>query len=148
MVMLYPYLPLVAIMEQSRMSFPCSTFATKCFPGRLFTCYSIWPRLLQLILACYELALAMFSFINIPYCCMYACFVMHCLVMSESSSERCLHDSVTAMLCFLLSLKPVNETCYVYMGAIISSMPFWLMISKGLLFYAFSRFMPCLCLPC
>ena len=24
------------------------------------------------------------------------------------------------MLCFLLSLKPVNETCYVYMGAIIS----------------------------
>ena len=27
-------------------------------PGRLFTCYSIWPRLLQLILACYELVLA------------------------------------------------------------------------------------------
>ena len=43
-------------------------------------------------------------------------------------------------------LKPVNETCYVYMGAIISSDPFWLMVSKGLLFYAFSRFMPCLCL--
>ena len=38
-------------------------------------------------------------------------------------------------------------TCYVYMGAIISSDPFWLMVSKGLLFYAISRFMPCLCLP-
>ena len=46
---------------------------------------------------------------------------------------------------FLLSVS-VYETCYVYMGAIISSVPFWLMISKELLFYAFSRFMPCLCL--
>ena len=45
-----------------------------------------------------------------------------------------------------ISLKPVNETCYVYMGSIISSMPFWIIISKGLLFYAFSSFMPCLCL--
>ena len=33
------------------------------------------------------------------------------------------------MLCFLLSLKPVNETCYVYMAVIISSGPFWLMVS-------------------
>ena len=46
---------------------------------------------------------------------------------------------------FLLS-ETVNKTCYVYMGAIISSMPFWLMFSKGLLFYAFSIIMPCLCL--
>ena len=30
------------------------------------------------------------------------------------------------------------------MGAIISSVPFWLMISKGLLIYDFSRIMPCL----
>ena len=44
------------------------------------------------------------------------------------------------------SLKPVNETCYVYMVAIIFSDPFWLMVSKGLLFYDSSRFMPCLCL--
>ena len=47
---------------------------------------------------------------------------------------------------FLPSLKPVNETCYVYMGAIICSVRFGLMVSKGLLFYAFSRFMPCLVL--
>ena len=30
------------------------------------------------------------------------------------------------------------------MGAIISSDPFWLMVSKGLLIYATSRFIPCL----
>ena len=40
-----------------------------------------------------------------------------------------------------------NITCHVYMGAIIFSVPFWLMVSKGLLIYAISRFMPCLCLP-
>ena len=38
--------------------------------------------------------------------------------------------SVSAMLCFLLSLKPINETCYVYMVSIISSGPFWLIVSK------------------
>ena len=41
-------------------------------------------------------------------------------------------------------IESVNETCYVYMGAIISSDPFWLVVSKGLLLYALSRFMPCL----
>ena len=50
--------------------------------------------------------------------------------------------SVSAMLCFLQSLEPLNETCYVYKVAIISSDPFWLMVSKGLSFYAFSKFMP------
>ena len=62
----------------------------------------------------------MVSFINMPSRCRYAFFVMKCFVMSESSSERCLHNAVNAMFCFLQSLKPVNETCYVYMGAIIS----------------------------
>ena len=37
-------------------------------------------------------------------------------------------------------------TCHVYMGAIILSDPFWLMVNKELLLYAFSRFMPSLCL--
>ena len=110
----------------------------------MLTCYSIFPWMLLVIHTCYELALAMISFMNMSSCCRYACFVMQCFVMSESSSQRCLHNSVNAMLCFLLSLKSVNETCYVYMSAIISSHPFWLMVSKGLLFYAFSRFMPCL----
>ena len=45
---------------------------------------------------------------------------------------------------FSAKSESVNETCYVYMGAIISSGPFWLMVSKGLLIYAFSRIMQCL----
>ena len=61
--------------------------------------------------------------------------------MSASSSRRCLHNYFNAMLCLL---KSVNETCYVYVGAIIFSGPFWLMVSKGLLIYALSRFIPCL----
>ena len=73
---------------------------------------------------------------------------MHCFMVSASSSPRFLHIIVSAMLCFLLSLKPVNETCYVYMVAIISAGLFWLMVSKGLLSYAFSRILPCLVLPC
>ena len=43
--------------------------------------------------------------------------------------------------------EAVNKTCYVYMGAIIPYGPFWLMVSKGLLLYALSSFMPCLALP-
>ena len=64
------------------------------------------------------------SFINMPSCCRYAWFVMHCSVVSASSSQRGLYIFISAMLCFLPSLKPVNETCYVYMVAIISSVPF------------------------
>ena len=101
-----------------------------------------------MIHAFYDFVLAMDSFTNMPYCCKYACFVMHCFVVSASSSPRCLHIIVSAMLCFLLSRKPVNETCYVYMLAIISSGTFWLMVSKGLLSYALSRFIPCLCFLC
>ena len=69
---------------------------------------------------------------------------MQCFVMSGSSSQSCYHKSVYAMLCFSAKAETINKTCYVYMGAIISSVPFWLIFSKGLLFYAFSKFMPCL----
>ena len=110
----------------------------------MLTCYSILPWMLLVIHTCYELALAMVSFINMPACCGYACFVMQGFLMSVLSSQRCLHNSVYGMLCFSAKSETVNKTCYVYMGAIISSVLFWLMISKGILFYAFSRFMPCL----
>ena len=60
---------------------------------------------------------------------------MQCFVVSELSLQGCLHNSVYAMLCFSAMSETVNNTCYVYMGAIVSSVPFWLMISKGLLFY-------------
>ena len=69
-----------------------------------------------------------------------------CLV--NQAHQDALIMSVSAMLRFLPSLKPVNETCYVYMLAIISSGPFWLMVSKGLLLYAFIRILTCLVLPC
>ena len=75
---------------------------------------------------------------------MYACFVMQGFVMSDLSSQSSLHNSVYAMLYFSAKSESVNKTCYVYMGAIISSDPFRLMVSKGLLFYAFSSFMLCL----
>ena len=69
---------------------------------------------------------------------------MKCLVLSASSSQTCLHNSVYAMSSFSAKSESVNETCYVYMGAIIFSLPFWLMVIKGLWLYALSRFMPCL----
>ena len=49
---------------------------------------------------------------------------------------------------FCAKSESVDETYYVYMDAIISSDPFWLMVNKGILLYALSRFMPCLCLLC
>ena len=73
---------------------------------------------------------------------------MQFLVVSASISQTCLHNSVFAMFQFSAKSESVNETCYVYMGAIISYDPFWLMVSKGLLLYDFSRFMPCLVLLC
>ena len=90
----------------------------------------------------------MVSLFIMPTCWVYAYLVMHCLVVSASSSQTCPHIIVSAMLYFLPSLKPDNETCYVYMLAIISSGPFWLMVSKVLLSYAFSRTLPCLVLLC
>ena len=42
--------------------------------------------------------------------------------------------------------ESVYKTCYIYMGAIISSVPFWIMFSKEVLFYDFSIIVPCLCL--
>ena len=88
----------------------------------------------------------MVSIINMSSCYWYAYIVMQCFVVSGMSSQSCYHESVYAMLCFSAKSETVNTTCYVYMGAIISFVPFWLMFSKVFLFYAFSKFMPCLCL--
>ena len=51
------------------------------------------------------------------------------------------------MFQFSAKSESVNESCYVHMVAIVFSDPFWLMVSKGLLLYALSSFMPCLALP-
>ena len=127
------------------MSFLCSTFASNCF---LADCLHV----IQFGRGCCSwsgyammLFLAVYSFYDMPSWWMYAYFIMRYSVVSASSSRRCLHNYFNAMLCLL---KSVNETCYVYVGAIIFSVPFWLMVSKGLLLYALSRFMPCLVLLC
>ena len=68
-----------------------------------------------------------------------------CLVYHEMLCSECIElTKVPSQLCqcHALFAESVNETCYVYMHAIISSGPFWLMVSKGLLIYALSRFMP------
>ena len=51
------------------------------------------------------------------------------------------------MFQFSTKSESVNDNCYVHMVAIVFSDPFWLMVSKGLLLYALSSFMPCLALP-
>ena len=51
---------------------------------------------------------------------------MHCVVVVHQAHKDALMMSVSAMLCFLLSLKPDNETYYVYMLAIISLVLFGL----------------------
>ena len=63
-------------------------------------------------------------------------------MVSGLSSQSFYRESVYAMLWFSAKSETVNKTCYVYMGAIISSVPFWLMVSKRLLLYVLSRFMP------
>ena len=55
--------------------------------------------------ACYELVVAMVSFMDMSSCCRYACFVMQGFVMSDLSLQSCLYKSVYAMLSFLLSLN-------------------------------------------
>ena len=104
MVMLYPSMPLFAIMELSSMSCSCSTFAIKCSWQNVNMLINL-PWLLLMIHSSYELSLAMVSFMNMSYCCFYACFVMQCFVVSVLSSQSCLHNSVYAMLYFLPSLK-------------------------------------------
>ena len=75
---------------------------------------------------------------------MYVCLVYHVRLCSE-----CI-ELLNMPTCYLFLPCPVaesvNETCHFDMGVTIFSDPFWLMVSKGLLFYALSRFMPCLVL--
>ena len=67
---------------------------------------------------------------------------VECIELANIPTQLCL-----CHVQFSAKSESVNETCYVYMVAIVSSDPFWLMVSKGLLLYALSSFMPCLALP-
>ena len=62
-----------------------------------------------MIHACYEMVLAMVSFLNMSSCYFYAYLVMKFLVVSESSSQRGLRNSVFAMSSFLLSLNLLTK---------------------------------------
>ena len=113
----------------------------------LFTWSSLLPCVLLVIHAPYDYAIAMLSFIFMPSYCWLPCHAMYCSVVSGSSSPTCLLIVVSAMSCYFHQVWICHITCYVYMGAIISSVPFWLVISRGLWLYAISRFMPCLFFP-
>ena len=52
------------------------------------------------------------------------------------------------MFQFSAKSESVIDICYVRVLAIVFSDPFWLMVTKGILLYALSSFMPCLALPC
>ena len=78
---------------------------------------------------------------HMHYISCLAYHAMYCSVVSGSSSPTCLLIVVPAMIGIC------HITSYVYMSAIIFSVPFWLMFSKVLLLYAISKFMTCLCLP-
>ena len=59
-------------------------------------------------------------------------------------------ELVNMSTCYLFCHVPVfiksesvNDNCYVHMVAFVFSDSFWLMVSKGLLLYALSSFMPC-----
>ena len=65
----------------------------------------VFPCVFLVIHAAYELALAMLSFIFIASYCWMPSHAMKCFVMSDLSSQRCLHNSVYAMLSFSASLN-------------------------------------------
>ena len=93
----------------------------------LLTLSSVLPCVLLVIHAPYELALAMLSFINMPYYCWFPFHAMYCSVVSGTSSSTCLLIVVPAMSesvisfamfawmlpCFLLifGISSVREFC-------------------------------------
>ena len=96
---------------------------------------------------CWYACFVMLSFLNISISCCLPCHAIKCFVVSGMSLQSCYHESVYAMSCFSSKSETVHKTCHVGMGATLFSMPLWVMISKGDLFYVFSTSMSFLCLP-
>ena len=100
----------------------------------LLTLSSMLPCLLLVIQACYELDLAIFSFINMPSYCWSPCHAMYCSVVSGTSSPTCLLIVVPAMSesvisfamfawmipCFLLIFRISSERDFCYMQLVDS----------------------------
>ena len=82
----------------------------------------------------YELALAMFSFVNVSSYCWLPCDAMKCFVVSGMSLQSYYHESVFAKLSFSSKSETDHITCHVCIDAIILSMHLRLKFSKGDLF--------------
>ena len=138
-------MPLFAIMECRSMTQSCSTFAIKYF-WQIVNMICNFAKLI-VVDPCILCSCSCHGQLNKHAILLQVCLFCHALLCDECiKPTKIFHNTVSAMLCFLPGLIPVNENCYLQMGAIISSGPFWLMVSKGLLFYAFSSIMSCLCL--
>ena len=74
------------------------------------------------------------------------CFFCHELLCSECIELTNMPNCYLFLPCpvFLLSLRSVMKLAMFTWVPSYFSDPFWLMVSKGLLFYAISRFLPCL----
>ena len=80
---------------------------------------------------------------------MSVCLVCHAMLCSECIEFVNMPTRyLFCMLQFFTKSVSVFVNCYVHMLAIVFSDPFWLMVTKGLLLYALSSFMPCLAFPC
>ena len=66
----------------------------------VLTWSSVLPCVLLVIHTPYDYAIAILSFIIMPSYCWMPSHAMKCFVMSDLSSQRCLHNSVYAMLSF------------------------------------------------
>ena len=138
---------LFAFMEYPSMNQSCSTFAIKCS----------WQIVYMLI--------NFAKVVVVDPCMLWDCFchgqlLDHvflldvCLVCHAMPCVECIELANMPTYFYLCHIQfsakseSVNETCYVYMGAIIFSVPFWLLVSKGLLLYTLSKFIPCLVLLC
>ena len=81
----------------------CCTLALKLLNNvavSLLTLSSVFPWVLLVIHAPYELVLAIISSINMSSYCWIPCHAMYCFVVSGTSSPTCLLIVVPAMYCY------------------------------------------------
>ena len=123
--MLYPSVSLFAFMEYPSRTQSCSTFATKC--SRQIVYMLINFAKVVVVDPCMLWACSCFVWLHDHVSCwQYAYLVMQCLVVSESSSQRGLHNSVFAISSLLQSLNLLPKL------AMFTWVPSYLLILFGL----------------
>ena len=134
---------LFAIMEYPSMTQSCSTFAIKCSGQIVYMLINFAEVVVVDPCMLWECSCHVYLLYHVYL--LGVCLVCHAMPCGECIELVNMPTWIYfAMFQFSAKSESVNETCYVYMGAIIFSDPFWLMVSKGLLLYALSSFMPCL----